>query len=120
MHELSLCAAIADIVDRRADGRAVEVVYVRVGQLRQVVPDALTFCWSMLVEDTGLAGSSLELEAVPARLHCRSCARRFALPDPPAFTCPGCGGVEVAVEAGEELLVTAVRFAQTTAAHAPD
>jgi hydrogenase nickel incorporation protein HypA/HybF len=108
MHELSLCGAIAEIVSRRAAGRRVDVVHLQIGQLRQVVPDALTFCWSMLTEDTDLGGSVLDVDRVPAVLICRTCAVRSALAEPPALVCAGCGGLDVAIEAGEEFAVTAL------------
>ena len=110
VHELSLCGAIADITTRRAQGRPVEVIHLRVGQLRQVVPDSLRFCWTMLTEGTDLDGSALDLDPVPARLRCSDCAVEFALPNPPAFACPGCGGLSVAVVAGEEFVVTELEF----------
>jgi len=110
VHELSLCGAIADITHRRAQGRGVEVIHLRVGQLRQVVPDSLHFCWTMLTEGTELDGSVLELKPVPARLRCGACTVEFALPDPPAFACPTCGGLSVSVVAGEEFVVTELEF----------
>ncbi|MCK5756142.1 MAG: hydrogenase maturation nickel metallochaperone HypA, partial [Mycobacterium sp.] len=54
MHELSLCHAIAGVVTSHAEGRPVEVVRVRVGALRQVVPDSLLFCWSIVRDHEGL------------------------------------------------------------------
>ncbi|HZE66677.1 MAG TPA: hydrogenase maturation nickel metallochaperone HypA [Sporichthyaceae bacterium] len=108
MHELSLCGAIAEIVTRRAGDRRVQVVHLQIGQLRQVVPDALTFCWTMLTEDTDLDGSTLDVDRVAAVLTCRTCGTRSDLPDPPAFACVGCGGLDVAIEAGEEFAVTAL------------
>jgi hydrogenase nickel incorporation protein HypA/HybF len=73
VHELSICGAIADIVSRRAGDRHVRVINVRVGQLRQVVPDTLAYCWELVSADTFLDGSRLAIERVPARLHCRGC-----------------------------------------------
>src|SRR4051812_4050870 len=102
MRELSLCGAIAEIVSRRAGDRRVEVVHLQIGQLRQVVPDALTFCWSMLTENTDLDGSTLDVDRVPAVLICHACGTRNGLPDPPVFACATCAGLDVAVEAGEE------------------
>jgi hydrogenase nickel incorporation protein HypA/HybF len=110
VHELSLCGAIAEIATRRAEGRPIGVIHLRVGQLRQVVPDSLTFCWTMLTEETDLEGSVLHLDLIPARLTCRPCALEFELPDPPAFACPHCGGLQVAVAAGEDFDVTALDF----------
>ena len=40
MHELGLCEAILDVVERRAGERPVARVKVRVGQLHHVHPDA--------------------------------------------------------------------------------
>ena len=110
MHELSLCGAIAEIAVRRAEGRPIGTINLRVGQLRQVVPDSLTFCWTMVTEGTELDGSVLHLDPVPARLRCRGCAVEFALPDPPAFACPHCGGLNVVVVAGEDFDVTGLEF----------
>lgn len=110
MHELSLCGAIAEIAFRRAADRPVSVIHLRVGQLRQVVPDSLIFCWDMVTEGTELEGSVLHLESVRAELSCRDCAIEFTLPDPPAFACPRCGGLNVSVVAGEDFDVTALEF----------
>jgi len=39
MHELSLASAVIDTATRHADGRHVSAVHLRVGHLRQVVPE---------------------------------------------------------------------------------
>jgi hypothetical protein len=44
MHELSLAGAVVDTVERHAAGRRVLVIQLRLGELRQVVPDSLAFC----------------------------------------------------------------------------
>lgn len=113
MHELSLCGAIADIVERRAGERGVAVIHLRIGRLRQIVPDTLHFCWSMVSADTELAGSVLEIERVPAALTCRACAAEFGFGDDGiTMFCPSCGGLDVEVVAGEEFLVTALELAE--------
>lgn len=108
MHELSLCGAIADIVSRRAGDRRVDVIHLRIGQLRQVVPDTLSFCWTLVSEGTDLDGSVLDVERVPAVLECRSCATRFGLDGQVSFACRSCGGLDVAVRAGDDFDVTAL------------
>lgn len=112
MHELSLCGAIADIAQRRAAGRAVDVVHVQVGQLRQVVPDTLTFCWSLVVADTDLDKAALEVERVPAVLLCGSCGEESQLGSNVTLACRGCGSLDVTVVAGDEFLVTALELAE--------
>ncbi len=111
MHELSICASIAGIAERRAAGRPVSVINVRVGQFRQIVPDTLVYCWSLVSANTPLAGSVLVIERVPARIRCRDCGREADLGDVPAFRCGGCGGTDVRLVAGEEFLITSLELA---------
>ena len=113
MHELSICASIADIATRHAAGRPVSVINVRVGQLRQIVPDTLVYCWGLLCEETSLAGSRIIVETVPARIRCRSCERTADVGDLPVFACGGCGGIDVEIVAGEEFLITSLELADT-------
>jgi len=108
VHELSICGSIADIVTRHAAGRTVKVINLQVGQLRQVVPDTLTYCWGLVSADTPLAGSQISVDHVPARVRCRSCGHVTDIGDVPAFACGGCGGIEVQVISGEEFLITSL------------
>ena len=112
MHALSVCGSIAGIVERRAAGRAVRVIHVRVGQLRQIVPDTLAYCWDLLSADTALAGARLEVESIAARIRCRACGRTADLGDLPVFACGGCMSTDVEVVAGEEFLITALDLAE--------
>ena len=112
MHELSVCQAIADIVVRRADGRRVSAIHVRVGQLRQIVPDTLDYCWGLLVSGTSLDGAELDVEQVPARIQCRACHAEAPLGDLPVFLCAACGSTRVDITAGEECLITALELAE--------
>ena len=111
MHELSICGSIADIVTRRAAGRAVKVINVRVGQLRQIVPDTLAYCWELVSADTPLAGSRISVEFVPARIKCRSCGHLTDVGAVPVFACGGCGGFNADVVSGEEFLITSLELA---------
>jgi hydrogenase nickel incorporation protein HypA/HybF len=107
MHELSLCQAIIDKVDGHAQGRRVERVTVRIGHLRQVVPDSLRFSWEILVDGTDLAGCELEIEHIPAVVACSACDERTTL-DLPVPMCGSCGSFEVELISGEELLIAAM------------
>jgi hydrogenase nickel incorporation protein HypA/HybF len=107
MHELSIADAVVTIARRHAAGRPVSCVHVKVGYLRQVVPDSLTFAFELIVEGTELAGAKLEIEEVPAAVRCRACEARTTLEQFPAH-CGRCGGLDVEVTAGEELLVDSI------------
>lgn len=110
MHELSICASIAEIVRRHAAGRRVLSVSVRLGQLRQVVPETLEFCWNAVSSDAPLSGAALEIEFVPGVIECGECGERSALADP-FPRCPACGGVAVSVVSGEEFYVDSIDVA---------
>jgi hydrogenase nickel incorporation protein HypA/HybF len=110
VHELSVCGAIADIVSRHAAGRPVRVVNVRVGQLRQIVPDTLVYCWELVSAQTPLAGSRISVESVPARIKCLACGHVTDIGAVPAFACGSCGGFDAEVVSGEEFLVTSLEL----------
>ncbi len=107
MHELSLSGAIVNTVVKHADGRRVTVVSLRVGRLRQVVPDTLEFYFEFVARGTVCEGARLEQELVEARLRCNACAHEWAI-EIPAFRCPACGTSDVTVASGDEFEVESI------------
>jgi len=65
MHEVSLGEAILDAVERRAAGRKVRRVRVRVGTQHGVVGPALDQGFEMVSEGTVAEGAILDVVAVP-------------------------------------------------------
>lgn len=108
MHELSLCRAIASVVERARADRPVTTVHLQVGQLRQVVPETLCYCWTLVTDAGPLAGSVLEIDQVRVVLRCRACLERTAVGHALVLVCGSCGSGDVAVVCGEELLVTSI------------
>jgi hydrogenase nickel incorporation protein HypA/HybF len=117
MHELSISSAIVDTVIRHAAGRRVSLVTVRIGHLRQVVPDSLEFYFGFVTRDTVCEGAELEVVAVPAQLACRSCEHEWDV-EIPAFRCPSCGSADCAVTSGDELEVESIEVEEEEPAHA--
>jgi len=107
MHELSVSSAIVETVERHAAGRKVTVVTVRLGKLRQVVPETLAFYWGFVAQGTVCEGARLEQEIVEARLRCGACGIEWAL-DEPDFRCPHCAGGGVEIVSGNELEVESI------------
>jgi hydrogenase nickel incorporation protein HypA/HybF len=101
MHELAVCEAIAETVRDRAKGRVPESVRVRIGYLRQVVPDSLVFSWEMVTEGTDLAGSELVVDYIPAVVTCRACGARSTL-EAPVLVCAKCESTDVELVSGNE------------------
>ena len=107
MHELSIAELIVQIAGRHANGRRVTKVRLKVGHLRQVVPSALAFSFELVAEGTPVEGAELEMEEVPAIGKCRECEAESRLDGFP-LQCRSCGGFELEVLRGEELLVEAL------------
>jgi hydrogenase nickel incorporation protein HypA/HybF len=114
MHELSIADAVVQIACRHAGERRVTRVELRVGHLRQVVPDALTFAFELVAQGTTVEGAELAIEQVPAGIRCRSCAAEGTLAAFPAC-CPECGSLDVDVTGGDELLVDSLELEELEA-----
>ena len=106
MHELSVSSAVVDTALRHAAGRRVTVVTVRIGHLRQVVPDSLAFYFELVTRETLCEGARLEQEFVAARLRFAGCESEWD-PEDAWFRCSGCGGAGEVI-AGDELEVESI------------
>ena len=111
MHELAIADSMVAIATDHARGRRVVAVNAKVGHLRQVVPSALSFAWELVAAGTVAEGSELRIEEVPAAGVCRRCGTYSVLDGFP-LTCADCGGLDVEVTAGEELLVDSLEIEQ--------
>jgi hydrogenase nickel incorporation protein HypA/HybF len=118
MHELSVASAVLNTAVKHAEDRPVAVVAMRVGTLRQVVPDSLLFYWDIVARDTVCEGARLELTEITTRLRCEECAYEWE-PEIAHFRCPSCESGDVTVIAGEELEVEHLELKESEeAAHA--
>jgi hydrogenase nickel incorporation protein HypA/HybF len=104
MHELSIAnAVLAVALEQARDGRIARVG-MRIGHLRQISPTALRFSFGLVARDTRADGAALEVEDVPVHVRCDICgaaSRPIAFP----FGCTHCGALDVAVTAGDEMLI---------------
>lgn len=114
MHELSIAESIVRIASSHAGDRRVTKVHVKAGHLRQVVPSALDFAFELVAEGTPAAGAELALEVVPVAVRCGACGKETELDGFPLH-CGGCGGLDVQVVRGEELLVESLELEEALA-----
>ena len=105
MHEISLIESIIEIIASEMPKHnitSVETIKLRIGEMRQVVPDVLLFGFQVLSKGTPLEGAELIVENVSMRGHCRLCDQDFAMED--LFSnCPRCGKAEYDIISGREL-----------------
>lgn len=131
MHELSISSAIVATVLKHAKGRPVSVVSLRLGKLRQVVPDSLVFYFEIVGRDTLCEGARLDVTYVDAVMDCSLCGHRWdPRPEPapddvdavaaglmlPQFRCPACESPAADVVEGNELEVESIEVEEV--AHA--
>jgi hydrogenase nickel incorporation protein HypA/HybF len=105
MHEMSIVEALLEQIRqelRLHPGEVLRNVRLRVGQLRQVVPESLTFCYDAAVHGTPLEGSRLEVEERPAEARCQRCCLTFSVADQ-WFVCPRCEATGADLLKGDEL-----------------
>jgi len=118
MHEMSIIESLVEAVQqelRAYPAAAVLAVRVRVGALRQVVPESLELCFAAATRDTPLAGARLELEQVAATARCPQCRHEFAVEER-WFECPKCQSVGGELLTGQELNLINIELEETGAA----
>jgi hydrogenase nickel incorporation protein HypA/HybF len=109
VHELGLCEGILDAVVRRAAGRRVTRVRVRVGAQHRVVEPALDQAFALVSQGTVADGAAVDLVVVPVRVRCLDCGNEAEATDALA-ACPACGGLDLETKGGDELILEAIHL----------
>ena len=107
MHELSLCRALIDQLQQQAAVSGfsrVTQIWLEVGVLAAVVPEAIQFGFEAASHGTLAQGAQLHIIRLPAEAYCRACGvktdtqQRYQ-------PCPHCGEFQLEVVSGETLSV---------------
>jgi len=112
MHEFSIAVKIVSELESIASengANRITSVTVTAGEMRQIVPDAMTTAFEAASEGTVAAGSELVLKVVPMSVECRLCSHEYT-PADGCYVCPSCGGADVRILKGNELLLEAVEL----------
>jgi hydrogenase nickel incorporation protein HypA/HybF len=111
MHELGLCTAIVDKVEERAGERQVARLRVHVGRLLHVHPEAFDQSFQIAAMGTVADGATAELVLLPVKARCTDagCAATWDCEEIP-LACPTCGGINVDVVGGDELLLESIEY----------
>ena len=112
MHEMALTESIVEIATDAAkqQGAAkVKRVFVEVGALSHVEPDALEFCFAAVSAGTIVEGAALEIDRVRGEGWCLDCGKTVAIAERFA-SCPECGGLHLRMTAGDALRVREIEI----------
>ncbi len=94
---------MVELCEQNADGRKVTGVFIEIGDLSGVLPDAVQFCFEACTHGTLLEGATLTITRIQGKGRCACGVESpiFSYFDP----CISCGGFGLTVIAGEELRV---------------
>ena len=110
MHEMGYCDGVLEAVERRAAGRRVVRVGVRIGAVHRVVADAFDQSFRLAAAGGPADGARTTLTVVPVHGHCLDCRAEFDSADP-SPACPSCGALDVAVQGGDEVVLEWLEYA---------
>ena len=110
MHEFGLTQAVVEtsVVSAR-EARCTRITEIRlvIGELTQVVSEAMDFAFDALSKGTMCEGAKLTIEFVPPRSVCLDCGVEFGH-DQLHRKCPACGSPYTQVVAGRELEIASI------------
>lgn len=119
---MSLVESLLDSLEsvvREQGVREVRVVGLRVGALRQVVPEVLSFCFAAASEGTSLQGAELRVEILPVSRECLNCGA-LREGDREAGSCPVCGAEASQIRGGLELELDYIEVNEDEPTHLPE
>ncbi|MDR2673226.1 MAG: hydrogenase maturation nickel metallochaperone HypA [Coriobacteriales bacterium] len=112
MHEFSLMSAVMDAVENsaRVHGAAkVLVIRLTIGEMAEVVPEAMEFAFEALSPGTLSEGAELTMTTVRPRSRCAACDAEFEH-DRYHWSCPNCDSLATELLAGKELYIESIEI----------
>lgn len=109
MHESGIADAVVETAVRRADGRPLRSVTIRVGAAHRLGDGALEDAFAHAAEGTPAEGANVVLVVVPVVIGCNACGTRTETDDVWA-TCGSCGSADVEATGGDELVLESIEL----------
>lgn len=113
MHELGLCESILDAVEKRAAGRRVTALRVKIGVLHRVSREAFDAAFTVLSTGSVAQGAAVDFVLLPLRVRCRACSLDTGADDL-LSACPRCGAAEFDSAGGDEVLLETLELEGAT------
>lgn len=98
MHELSLCSSALEIMEQNAKAQGakrITSVWIEIGALSCVEPDALEFCFELVCRDTMAQGCKLHIVQPDALVWCFGCNKKVSIKNAHMRECPECGSAQL-------------------------
>ena len=85
MHEMSICMSVVQALEEQAEIHSyarVKAVWLEIGPLAGVEPEAMMFCFDAVAQGTLAEGAKLEIVNTQAVAWCMTCAKNVDLGNP--------------------------------------
>ena len=108
MHELAIAQSVVEFLEQergRLGMAALKAVGLRIGELSDLVPEALEFGFQSITRGTPLETVRLDIETVPLEARCRACGEEFAVEDF-FFVCPHCAATALDIIQGQDMEIS--------------
>jgi len=110
VHEMAICDGIVRAsveTAEQAGASRINAIDVTIGELTEVIEDALHFAFEVARQGTLAEQASLNVTFLPARSRCHECSATFGHGRFDA-QCPECGSYLVELVSGRELSIDAI------------
>ncbi|NLB84488.1 MAG: hydrogenase maturation nickel metallochaperone HypA [Synergistaceae bacterium] len=114
MHEVSLVESIVTALSKMMEEekwKKINEVRLRVGVLRQVNPEIMSFAFETVTKRTPLEGARLIVADVPLEYRCRNCGQMWGEEN---GLCPACGSGSRETLAGMELEIESLEVEENS------
>ena len=107
MHEMSIAEGIIQVLEEQAKEQQfqrVKAVWLEIGPLAMIEPEALTFCFDAVTRNSLAEGASLNIINITGEAFCMECLKTVPI-QKRYDSCPECSSYQLQVTQGEELRV---------------
>jgi hydrogenase nickel incorporation protein HypA/HybF len=115
MHELSIAMSVLEAMEEQSlqrGGARITAVYLKIGPLSGVEPEALRSAFELAREATEFADCRMEIEEIPVLIHCPKCLMDRPVESIQLMACAVCGTSSADVASGRELEVSAMEICE--------
>ena len=113
MHEMSIAEGILQVLEEQAVAQQfekVKAVWLEIGPLATIEPEALSFCFDVVIKNSLAEGASLHIINLPGKAFCLQCLD--TVPVTQRYdSCPVCGSHQLQVTQGEEMRIKELEVA---------
>jgi len=110
MHELRIIQDIFPTIEKASQEnhlKSISKVHLKMGALRQIVPEFLKFAFTTVAKGTIAEEAELVIEIIPITVFCQNCQQKFKVEEN-AYLCPNCESTKLEILTGKEIVLESI------------